>query len=333
MLKHCSQEDVPSVAVILATFNGERFLREQLDSIQGQSILPDELVIYDDASTDSTVAIIKSFAKRTNVNVKLIEGNLNNGISRSLGLALAASESDLVFICDQDDIWFSNKISSVLKIFCSNHGERTLCCIHDAMIVDEKLSVTSMSLLSNVEIARGSREDFVSGCCTTMRRKFAEIVFPVPGNQEFTIGYDEWIHLAAKWLGGRMVIGEPLIYYRRHISNLSSAFVYKANVSLRDRLSHYWMSALKAVRGEELNTWLRTLDYLAAELERRLRQSNYGPEYIADMQALRRAIRQRILMRSIHRYKRWFQIVRFASSGGYARFSGWKSVFVDILQR
>ena len=115
------------ISIIMATYNGSHYLKEQLESIANQTIKPEEIVIVDDCSADNTIEIIENF-KRNNkgFSIKLIL-NEKHGSSplfckRSFGI-----KRDFIFFCDQDDIWFENKIEEVLTIFKNNPKIKMLC--------------------------------------------------------------------------------------------------------------------------------------------------------------------------------------------------------------
>ena len=104
------------ISIIMATYNGSHYLKEQLESIANQTIKPEEIVIVDDCSADNTIEIIENF-KRNNkgFSIKLIL-NEKHGSSPLFAKGVLESKRDFIFFCDQDDIWFENKIEEVLTI-------------------------------------------------------------------------------------------------------------------------------------------------------------------------------------------------------------------------
>src|SRR4051812_8879073 len=99
----------------MATYNGARYLPEQLQSFLCQTVMPDELVVCDDVSTDGTVSIIQEFAKSTAINVRLIVNECNLGFTRNFEQAIQHCTGDVIFFCDQDDVWFCQKIETMLR--------------------------------------------------------------------------------------------------------------------------------------------------------------------------------------------------------------------------
>ena len=116
------------ISIIMATYNGSHYLKEQLESIANQTIKPEEIVIVDDCSADNTIEIIENF-KRNNkgFSIKLIL-NEKTWVQPSLfAKGVLESKGDFIFFCDQDDIWFENKIEEVLTIFKNNPKIKMLC--------------------------------------------------------------------------------------------------------------------------------------------------------------------------------------------------------------
>src|SRR5688500_18132345 len=101
-----------SLSVALASYNGERYIGEQLDTIAQQTRLPNELIISDDASTDSTWSIVRDFAERAPFPVRLLQHE-RFGSARNFEIAIQACRGDVIFLCDQDDIWYPNKIETI----------------------------------------------------------------------------------------------------------------------------------------------------------------------------------------------------------------------------
>ena len=98
------------ISVALCTYNGERFLRQQLESIQQQSRLPDELVVCDDRSRDQTVAIVREFATSVSFPVVIVQNPETLGSSRNFEKAIRLCTGDLIALSDQDDIWYPNRL-------------------------------------------------------------------------------------------------------------------------------------------------------------------------------------------------------------------------------
>ena len=100
-----------NISIAMTTYNGEKYLSKQLESISNQSLLPDELVICDDASTDATASIIKEYALNAPFVVRVYLNKENIGYTKNYEKVMSLTSGDLIFLCDQDDIWFPEKIS------------------------------------------------------------------------------------------------------------------------------------------------------------------------------------------------------------------------------
>ena len=126
------------ISVVTASYNGAKHIAEQLDSIRRQSVLPYEIVISDDGSTDSTASIVEEFAKNTpEINVVFISNTAPHGVDKNFENALRHASGDIIFLCDQDDVWLPERIEKMLTAFDGNTPSATCC---DSMITDEKLA-------------------------------------------------------------------------------------------------------------------------------------------------------------------------------------------------
>ncbi len=108
------------VSVALATYNGESYIRNQLESLAAQIRRPDEVIIADDCSSDKTVEIIKEFLEEKGLDWRLFEGKTNLGFKKNFRKAISLATGDIVFLCDQDDIWCEDKIECILNVFSAN---------------------------------------------------------------------------------------------------------------------------------------------------------------------------------------------------------------------
>jgi glycosyltransferase involved in cell wall biosynthesis len=200
----------------MATFNGERHLRAQLDSILCQLGLQDELIVADDGSTDGTLAVLLSYG---DPRLKLLPGNLRSGPAKAFERAIAASRGDIVFLSDQDDRWRPDKVAVMLRCFAQPGA---VAIVSDARVVDDEGKV----LLPSYQAFRGSGQGFwrnlaknsFLGCCMAFRAQAKEFLLPFPAATHM---HDEWIGLTCSVAGRVEFIDAPLIDYRRHEGNLT----------------------------------------------------------------------------------------------------------------
>ncbi|MDA8592966.1 glycosyltransferase, partial [Planctomycetota bacterium] len=218
----------PEISVAMATFQGREFLQEQFESLLKQTRQPDEVIIYDDASSDDTVSLLKAFRCRAPFRVEIIEGTENAGVNHAFGTALAACRGTYIFFCDQDDLWESEKIGRFMAAFQSNRNIGLVFC--DASQIDAEGLALPESLWQQIkfnkqrrrrfrrdplgELLRGA--NFVYGMAAAFR---AESIQPFcrinadPGGMT----HDTWFALHVVAIGWQAVaLEEKLVRYRRH---------------------------------------------------------------------------------------------------------------------
>ena len=203
------------ISVCLAAYNGEKFIRQQIDSILNQLSDNDELIISDDGSTDKTIQIIKSFDDNR---IKLYENHTKKDIARNFENALSKATGDYIFLADQDDIWCEDKVNVV-----SRELENVDCVLHNAQLIDSNNNSLNSDLFSIYRTRTGyfnnlMRNTFV-GCCMAFKKDLLSAILPIPS--EITM-HDMWIALLAEKRGKTKLIKSNLILYRRHQNNAST---------------------------------------------------------------------------------------------------------------
>lgn len=200
------------ISVAMAVYNGEKYISEQLQSILNQTVLPDELVICNDSSTDSSLSLLEEFKNKASfkVKVKIINHELNKGYAAAFNTALCAVSGDLVFICDQDDYWFSDKIESVVNAFKENPHFQFIS--HNAICTDSNLNSLEKTLFDYDVIRKLEYGSAIHGCVTCIKKEFLDYALPIP----YSYTFDRWFALLAQFLNLKLLIDKPLQYYRRH---------------------------------------------------------------------------------------------------------------------
>jgi glycosyltransferase involved in cell wall biosynthesis len=201
----------------MATYNGAKHIQEQLDSFLEQTRIPDELVVCDDGSTDDTLDILERFHVKAPFDVKIYRNEINLGFTKNFEQALLKCSGDLLFLSDQDDLWFNNKLSEVERVFLANATK--LLVVSDGNLVDENLNWHGVTALSQVLSGYGSSDALVVGALTAMRKEYLSFALPVP---EGLVGHDIWLHNLARHLDTRFIIDHSLQSIRRHSSNTSN---------------------------------------------------------------------------------------------------------------
>ena len=209
------------VAVLMSTYNGASYLREQIDSILAQSYSDFSLIIRDDGSRDDTVKIAESY---DDPRIRLIRGE-NLGPAQSFfALLREAKEFDEIFFSDQDDVWFETKIEDMLAVL-RRHGDEPAMVFSDFTAIDSVGNTTSPSYAetAGLRVREGliSVRDilmhpYVFGCAACINKALAERVCTPPEGIEM---HDCWISLSAACLGGLFYCPEQTIAHRFHSSN------------------------------------------------------------------------------------------------------------------
>jgi glycosyltransferase involved in cell wall biosynthesis len=224
------------ISVCMAVFNGERYLKEQLQSILMQLENDDEVIIVDDCSRDGSVDLIKKF---NDPRIILQQNVANCGPSASFERAIFLAKGKYILFSDQDDIWQPCKVATICRIFDST---TSLVVVSDASVVDDNRNVVFESMFS----LRGSRPGFwrnlykngFVGCCMAMRCDAKSFLFPFPTNVGM---HDEWIGLCSS-LGGQISFsGHKLIQYRRHDANVTQLAHGSLPSMVRKRLKLFFV--------------------------------------------------------------------------------------------
>ena len=218
-------------SVAMSTYNGEKYLGAQLESIFAQTRPVDEIVISDDGSSDGTIAIIESFrAAHPDVRWNVMTSAENQGFRASFRRAIAACEGDVIFLCDQDDVWMADKVAAVLSVFEKNAD--VLSLISDFMTIDgagkrmrpqdklENLWVSDRVMREPGELVRITFDEMVGrnqgqGCAMAIRRSLASEY--VAMDRLWT--HDWLINMIAALHGGLYYMKRQLIAYRLHGHN------------------------------------------------------------------------------------------------------------------
>lgn len=215
------------ISVAMATYNGARWLDTQLASFATQTRLPDELVITDDGSSDDTADVVASFAATSPFPVRFVRNPQRLGFNGNFAHAIELARGEIIFISDQDDAWYPDKIERVTALI-STPG--CLCVVNDQAIADARGQETGSTVLANAR-SMGRPDDWYGpGCCTAFSRALMPIVAPMPGD---VVAYDHWINALAEALGVRRILDAPLQMYRRHGSNASGSVFAAERPSLR----------------------------------------------------------------------------------------------------
>ncbi|MHA7816696.1 MAG: glycosyltransferase family 2 protein [Pseudohaliea sp.] len=216
--------EVPKVSVVLCTYNGERYLGEQLGSILGQTTLPAEVIVYDDCSSDGTIRLAEGLAEETAVPVRILSGSENLGAGRAFSVALAAASGDLIVLADQDDRWQADRLEQLVRAASALPAMRPRLFVSSLVLTNEagdSLRARHPGLERALECRDLSWRDLafgnlIPGCAMAFDRSLLERLLPVPGE---AVLHDWWIALCASCLGEIHFLDGGTIYYRVHGNN------------------------------------------------------------------------------------------------------------------
>ncbi|HTO16414.1 MAG TPA: glycosyltransferase [Edaphocola sp.] len=224
------------ISIAMATYNGEKFLREQLDSILVQSWTNFELIICDDCSTDKTTEIIAEYQKK-DARIKFFQNTVNLGFKKNFERIITLCTSDFIALCDQDDIWTIDH----LKILYENIGDND-CIGANSLIVNEKGISQNKTLLEYwpIHILPENADDLfyhelysnmIQGSTSLIRSSLIKKALPIPENIKY---HDYWFALIAGLNGGTKYISDVILMYRRHSNNASAYQLFSIINAVKD---------------------------------------------------------------------------------------------------
>lgn len=201
------------ISVCIATYNGERYLPEQLASVLA-SPLVGEVLLSDDGSSDGTCDVVRKFDDKR---VKLLEGP-RAGLVKNYGHLLSQARGNQIFLADQDDVWLPEKVQIMSSALRS-----TDLVLSDCVVVDSRLNVLQPSFFasraSQPGLLRNLAKNSYLGCCMAFDRRLLAYALPFPQGLPM---HDWWLGLVAETFGTVRFVPTPLVLYRRHGGNASS---------------------------------------------------------------------------------------------------------------
>lgn len=325
------------ISVAMATYNGEKYLQQQLDSIAAQSILPDELIVCDDCSTDKTIEILKNFKQKVCFDVKILQNDVNSGYVKNFARVISEANGDIVFMCDQDDFWFPNKVETVLKTF-EEHPNVQLVA-HNAICTDSDLKPLGKTLFE-FDVSRGLRYgSAIHGFVTCVKRSYLNYMLPIP----YCYSFDRWLSLPASELKVRYELDRVLGYYRRHENAITFETIGKSQnfINIAKRKIRSNIRSIKRARSMEEIDYRYTRETSIIEFARRVRANKILPAWI-DEELLNKlessakikvgAFKVRYNAISVKGLKRFQRILRAYKNGVYKNFHGFQTAFDDLFR-
>lgn len=322
-MAHCLGKAVSSrLSVAMCSFEGAQFLQQQLDSLLTQTRVPDELVVCDDGSTDSTVEILEEFARLSPFPVRIVRNPQRLGVAKNFELAISLCTGDVIALADQDDVWHLAKLERLARAL----SEADLA-FSDAEVVGEALKPLGYTMWQRVgfdedEQARMLAGDalgvllkhcVVTGAATAFRVGLRPLLLPIPSNWP----HDAWIAAVAASAGKLVPVKETLVQYRQHQANMVGG--------MRKSLLRQIIEALEVDRAsyyhEEILRWQTLRDRLSGALD------------CSRLEAKLAHLKRRAGLPS-NRFFRLPAIAAEMARGDYARYArNWGSIALDLFVR
>jgi glycosyltransferase involved in cell wall biosynthesis len=216
----------PKISIALCTHNGDEFLKEQLQSLENQSIPANEIIICDDDSTDNTLQIIQEFSAK--LPIKFFHNRPALRTIKNFEYAISLCTGDIIFPCDQDDFWMPQKLEKMVQYLEENPDKEVVCS--NARMVDEQLNDLGSSLWDKVRLWEKQILDWkngkafelllqgnrVTGCTVAMRHDFAKRAIPFPTDIHPDFIHDGWIGILGALNNRIGLLNEALVLYRQH---------------------------------------------------------------------------------------------------------------------
>ncbi len=228
-------------SVVMATYNGEKYLYEQLDSLRDQTMVIDEVIICDDRSSDNTVKMLNDYIADNKLEERwrVIVNEQNLGYANNFYKALNLAMGDYIFFCDQDDIWFPEKIEEMVRVMEQNPAVQLLCTDYEPFSSSDQAPSVPKKILKNMT-GDGSLEQIVLnrenihiaslGCDMAVRKSFRDKIRPYWVNGW---AHDDYVWKTSQCVNGCFVYHKPLIKRRLHANNVSMHKMHQKAVRVK----------------------------------------------------------------------------------------------------
>jgi glycosyltransferase involved in cell wall biosynthesis len=318
-----------SASVCLCTYNGELYLRPLLDSLAVQNMLPAELLVGDDGSSDDTLRIVREFAAIAPFPVEIVSGEGRLGPAGNLERLLRRASGGFLFPCDQDDVWAPGKIEVLTSALGNSPGPGAAIC--NSSLIDARGRVLTGSLFERAGLDASTRRlmeaggavvqiadrNVVASHALALRRSALELVLPFGPIRHA----DWWIALVLSATTGILVVDEPLVSYRLHETNTVGL---AQDVRLAERTSVSTVIRFSS-RADMLGQAIARID--------EVRPGKLTPSERAVLEARLAHLRVRESLPP-KRSRRLATVLREATAGRYAEFgNGWRSALIDVVRR
>ena len=313
----------------MCSYNGSRYVDEQLKSIASQIRLPDELVVCDDGSTDNTISLLTAFAAESPFQVLVVSNEERLGPAKNFEKAIRLCKGDIIALSDQDDIWKPQKLARL--VLALEEHPSAVYAFSDADFCDHEGSLLGYSLwdavgLRNViahftgsgQLAILLRHNLIPGSAMVFRRPFMDVILPIPADWM----HDYWIVLLGSTLFSGVPVSETLFMYRRHLEQTlgwrKKTFMEVCKSSWMAGQDESWK---KVTQFQELQDRVQSVSYLI----------HCSPENKNLLKQKEMHLVNRAEIRSARGISRVFKVAAELATGRYGRFSNnWISVIRDL---
>ena len=274
------------ISVAMCTYNGAKYLPEQLKSIADQIVPVDELVVCDDGSRDDTIAVLKTFAETSSFPVFIHQNSSNLGSTKNFEKCLSLCRGDILFLSDQDDAWRPDKVKKQTDFFNAHPGIDAV--FSDAMMMDDDSKPTGRTIWEEIEFDKAAQEKWergeaheilfkgfvVTGATLAVRKKALERLMPFPTHVPDLI-HDAYMAMVLSLEEKIAFINDTLISYRIHASQQVGFGAKVEYVRFKDRFSRDRNKKLmplkeKADKLEKLYLLLKGIAFIPKEKLRNL---------------------------------------------------------------
>ena len=233
------------IDILLATYNGEKYLREQIDSLLNQTLQDFKIIVRDDGSSDNTLSILNDYKNKHNDKFILVNDKLGNlGSTKCFMSLLEYSKSEYIMFCDQDDVWLPTKVAisfnKIKALVKPQNYLKPLLVFTDLILSDQNLKKNSESLWKyqklNPNIAKKWKylvaQNVITGCTIIMNKAAKEASLPMPKELSKIMIHDQWIGINVSKYGEIDFINDATILYRQHSNNLEGGQNFNFNYIL-----------------------------------------------------------------------------------------------------
>ncbi len=325
-----------TLSVALCTYNGERYLPEQLASIAAQTRLPDEVVLVDDGSTDGSVAVLRQWAESVPFRVQVHQNPTNLGSTKSFERAMLVCAGEVVVLSDQDDLWRADRLAQTEAYLVANPTMEAV--FSDADLIDEHSEPIGQRIWEVVQFDAAKQQQWregrgyellfsgyvVTGATLAVRRAVLPLLLPFPTHVQYLI-HDAWMSVVLALRGTIGSIDEPLVQYRQHTSQQVGFKAAGPRVTLRDRLTRNRQERLDPIV-QRATRYRQLCDLLGS-------RPDIDPTRLARLKRMADHLERRVRMPLVRLF-RVPSIVGELVRKNYQLFAGhwWKTALGDLLE-